>query len=264
VRIVYMSARNSGARAFGNFIKSGVEVSQYDRYSAEEHEPLIMDGLRMIEAMFPEKALVLCNRSHPKLKYAGENVVHVLGVTSKEFTSMAVIDFFQIVHPDDLDPLKRCFEYLSALEPYDPIEHRFVLYYRIKHPSGKYIHLKDEKLAIQNAMGNYVYAALYEDVSASDRFINVRLDLFQRQASGKYAKSSTFSPVEEDSMLTPRQQAIVKLIFKGYSNQEIADALKVSVNTVRNHKQSLFRKTKVRSSGELIRNFAGEDKFLSH
>jgi DNA-binding NarL/FixJ family response regulator len=41
------------------------------------------------------------------------------------------------------------------------------------------------------------------------------------------------------------------LIMKGFSNQEIADQLSVSVYTVKNHKQMLFRKANVKSSIEL-------------
>ena len=51
------------------------------------------------------------------------------------------------------------------------------------------------------------------------------------------------------------QNEIIKLILKGFSTQEIADRLNVSVNTIKNHKQVLFRKVNVKSSVELI-NFA--------
>jgi DNA-binding NarL/FixJ family response regulator len=49
------------------------------------------------------------------------------------------------------------------------------------------------------------------------------------------------------------QKDIVNLIEKGFTNQEIAEQLSVSVNTVRNHKSLLFRKTNVKSSIELLR-----------
>jgi DNA-binding NarL/FixJ family response regulator len=51
--------------------------------------------------------------------------------------------------------------------------------------------------------------------------------------------------------MTPRQNDIICLTQKGLSNKEIAEYLHVSVSTVKNHKQVVFRKANVKSSLEL-------------
>ena len=53
-------------------------------------------------------------------------------------------------------------------------------------------------------------------------------------------------------VLTKREQTIVKYIGQGAQNQEIADRLHISVNTVKTHVYSIFRKTNCRNRIELM------------
>ncbi|NJP12584.1 MAG: response regulator transcription factor, partial [Leptolyngbyaceae cyanobacterium RU_5_1] len=61
-----------------------------------------------------------------------------------------------------------------------------------------------------------------------------------------------YTPRLNESKLTPRQKDIVNLIAKGFTNNEIAEQLSVSVHTVKNHKSLLYRKVDVRNTMELL------------
>lgn len=52
--------------------------------------------------------------------------------------------------------------------------------------------------------------------------------------------------------LSAREEEIVELISSGYSNEELAEELKIKVATVRQHLKSIYRKTNSRSRTELI------------
>ncbi len=52
--------------------------------------------------------------------------------------------------------------------------------------------------------------------------------------------------------LTKRENTIINLVTKGAQNQEIADQLNISTNTVKTHVYSIFRKTQSRNRIELI------------
>jgi len=52
--------------------------------------------------------------------------------------------------------------------------------------------------------------------------------------------------------LTRRENAIIRLVSSGAKNQEIADQLHISPNTVKTHLYSIFRKTHSRNRVELI------------
>jgi DNA-binding NarL/FixJ family response regulator len=59
-------------------------------------------------------------------------------------------------------------------------------------------------------------------------------------------------PQPEDP-LTPREQEVVKLIAESYSNQQIADALVISVKTVERHRANILEKLGMHDRVELTR-----------
>jgi DNA-binding NarL/FixJ family response regulator len=59
-------------------------------------------------------------------------------------------------------------------------------------------------------------------------------------------------PLREDP-LTPREQEVVKLIAESYSNQQIADALVISVKTVERHRANILEKLGMHDRVELTR-----------
>ncbi|TZE81476.1 response regulator transcription factor [Calorimonas adulescens] len=52
--------------------------------------------------------------------------------------------------------------------------------------------------------------------------------------------------------LTPRELEIAKLIERGFSNQEIADELSISIHTVKAHTENIFKKMNVNSRTAVI------------
>lgn len=57
--------------------------------------------------------------------------------------------------------------------------------------------------------------------------------------------------------LTPRQVEIVRLLARGYSNQQIADALVIEHGTVKNHLHNIYDRLGVRRRADAVR-VAGE------
>ncbi len=56
---------------------------------------------------------------------------------------------------------------------------------------------------------------------------------------------------ESSQTLTPREQQIVRLITKGVSNQQIADALHISILTARKHRQNIMIKLGLHNGAEI-------------
>lgn len=54
-------------------------------------------------------------------------------------------------------------------------------------------------------------------------------------------------------MLTEREYQIVELICNGKSDKAIADELFISINTIKFHKSSIYKKLKVNSRIEVLR-----------
>jgi DNA-binding NarL/FixJ family response regulator len=64
-----------------------------------------------------------------------------------------------------------------------------------------------------------------------------------------------------ENLITPREQAILRLIAEGYTNQEIANALFISVSTADTHRKNLIAKLKVSNTAALVK-FAIENKLI--
>jgi DNA-binding NarL/FixJ family response regulator len=59
-------------------------------------------------------------------------------------------------------------------------------------------------------------------------------------------------PIRQASALTARELQVLELLAEGRSNQAIADRLRVSLNTVRNHVQNLLTKLQAHSRLEAV------------
>jgi DNA-binding CsgD family transcriptional regulator len=65
------------------------------------------------------------------------------------------------------------------------------------------------------------------------------------------------------SLLTPREQDIVRLMLQGHSNQSAADRLKVAHSTVKSHRKSIYLKLDITSQSELFYLFLDSLPHLS-
>jgi ATP/maltotriose-dependent transcriptional regulator MalT len=83
---------------------------------------------------------------------------------------------------------------------------------------------------------------------ASARSAAARARLLARLCPGARTPALTLGDIEE---LTPREQEVAALAARGHSSREIAERLHVSIRTVDNHLQHVYRKLGVASRGEL-------------
>jgi DNA-binding NarL/FixJ family response regulator len=67
-----------------------------------------------------------------------------------------------------------------------------------------------------------------------------------------FAASRSVIPEETFSDLTDREREILNLIARGESNADIADALTISVKTVRNHVSNIFGKLQVADRAQAV------------
>jgi len=89
-------------------------------------------------------------------------------------------------------------------------------------------------------------ACLGRDVQARDVLNTIHL-----ASRGLHVLPRGSSPAAGHDVLTPREADVLSLLSLGRSNGEIAAELSVSVETVRTHARSVFRKLGVRSRREL-------------
>jgi DNA-binding NarL/FixJ family response regulator len=67
-----------------------------------------------------------------------------------------------------------------------------------------------------------------------------------------FATSRSIVPQEVFSDLTGREREILSLIAQGESNADIAEALTISIKTVRNHVSNIFSKLQVADRAQAV------------
>lgn len=98
-----------------------------------------------------------------------------------------------------------------------------------------YVLKQESGIQLQTALDKVVEGRRYLSDDISDILIN--------QVTKK----------EEQSLLTQREQEIVKLIAKEYSTKQIAEILFISEKTVETHRKNILRKTKAGSVVGLVK-----------
>lgn len=66
-------------------------------------------------------------------------------------------------------------------------------------------------------------------------------------------KRGSFNEKTAKYSLTPREKEILKLYVEGYSNQEVAENLNISIRTVETHKNNIMQKFEFKSTVEMIK-----------
>lgn len=160
-----------------------------------------------------------------------------------------------MIHPDDRDPYRRIAQkvedVLKQIDPAEAIHYRFTIRYRLRR-RNEYLILHEERLFHLDENARLTRFTLFRDLSAEQGFTRVQFDWYKVHELG-YQHINSYVPTAPEQELTAREVDVVQLIRKGLSSKEIAHRLCISINTVRNHRSSLFRKPQARNMVDLVK-----------
>lgn len=108
------------------------------------------------------------------------------------------------------------------------------------------IELKIEGYILKNSQGNEMLTAI-ETVMAGKTYYDVGLP--QEQLEKLFLQKGD----KNADILSPREREIVRLNILGFTNQEIANQLYISVKTVENHKSNIMHKLDIKTKADLVR-----------
>jgi DNA-binding CsgD family transcriptional regulator len=247
----------SNHRAITNTLNTALKyiLAKADSEDTGSGQEKLMESIRFLETIFPDKVIMLCRQNHSRLSYVSACCQEVFGYSEVWFRSITLEENLRMIHPDDVGEFQKCLEKMLAWKTSDHENYRFTLYYRMKTGTGGYCFVQDEKIAIRTDTGKFIFLTLLNNITREDAFTGVRVEVRQK-IKDQFVPLAKFIPRQEqgNGKLSQRQQEVVKLTSQGLTNKEIAERLNVSIYTVKNHKQNLFRKTKVRNSLALINN----------
>jgi len=111
---------------------------------------------------------------------------------------------------------------------------------------------------LKDAGSNELIKALHS-VNKNEIYISSSIAHFFSDDSGKSIRKDYIQFTK--NLITTREQAVLRLIADGYTNQQIGDTLFISVGTADTHRKNLLAKLKVSNTAALVR-FALENKLI--
>ena len=87
---------------------------------------------------------------------------------------------------------------------------------------------------------------------SSDELIEAIETVMHNQTYFMWGKEVDALIKEEESGLSKREKEIVSLISKGFTSQEIADAINLSVLTINTHRRNILRKLNLKNTAMMV------------
>lgn len=122
----------------------------------------------------------------------------------------------------------------------------------IKAGADGYLLKSDNADEIARAIKNILRGELYLSETLSG--------VFKKDGTGRITTRDELIHFS-DNLITSRERGVLKLIAEGYTNQQIADTLHISVRTVDTHRTNMLVKLKLPNTAALIK-FSIENKLL--
>lgn len=94
---------------------------------------------------------------------------------------------------------------------------------------------------------------LYDNMIDVDENWNFNFEFVSCPLRGECKYDKVICSPKFNSTLSERQLEVMKMLYQGETDSEIADKLFISLNTVNNHKKNSFKKVGVHSMSEFMR-----------
>ncbi|MFN3195273.1 MAG: DNA-binding response regulator [Chlorobiota bacterium] len=110
---------------------------------------------------------------------------------------------------------------------------------------------------IRKAYEDGVYGYLLKKIGCHGMFNNIRKIVYKQEKiyENSVVTQSFRQEMRKSKKLTKREIEIVELLFNDHSESYIANRLCVSINTVKSHKQNIFKKLEIQSTAEVKYNY---------
>jgi DNA-binding NarL/FixJ family response regulator len=211
-------------------------------FIADDHQ-LFIDGLRLIFAQNPCYEIVGFGRTgNSILEFIKQTPVDIV-ITDINMPGMNGIEATEKIK--SINPEIKVIA-VSMLDDYASVH--------------KMLQSGADGYVLKNAGADELLKAL-EYAEQGEVFINKEISniLLKGIRFNQSAEAKRIKAVRED--LTQREKEILTLIIKGFSNQEIADQLFISIPTVKTHRSNVLAKCEVKNTASLVR-FVMENDLL--
>lgn len=192
-----------------------------------------------------------------KFVFVSDNIPELYGLDSHRFFIDGHQPVVEVIHPDDiyygLLVRKKIYSILSSFSNEEKMNYKAIHEMRVRNLRGEYIRIIEQEQVIElDKSGNIWLMLSVIDVDASHESEIIKSHLYNFKTG-----EQIFIDLSDtlDEPLTNRELEVLRLMKQGLLSKEIANTLKVSINTVNTHRQNILQKLKANNSIEAV-NFA--------
>ncbi|WP_315013561.1 LuxR C-terminal-related transcriptional regulator [Capnocytophaga leadbetteri] len=164
------------------------------------------------------------------------------------------LDIEQLVHPDDLEVVKRIdkkvWEFLDTLPEEEKLTYKYIYEMRVL-DRGKYVRMIYQTRLLAFKDDNFLAMGMIDLAPEQSTNTSVRFQI-------KNCLTDEVVPftieTATDVLLTPREREILALAKEGMFSKEISEKLNISIHTVNRHRQNILEKLQVDNIIEAIRS----------
>ncbi len=235
---------------------------------SEEDQKQAVNYLESIDAFARTtyKSLYVIDYKKKGFDYVSDNPLFLCGNTAEEVKKMGYAFYFKHVLESDLELLLKIntigFEYYERVPPEERKDYTISYDFHLIHKSGEKILInhKMTPLFITSA-GKLWKAIAIVSLSSENRSGNIRVTNRKNNKVITYDLEGDFWKEMELVKLTNREKEILRYSTRGFTINEIADAVFVSPDTVKFHRKKLFEKLGVANISEAI-TYATNNKLI--
>ena len=192
-----------------------------------------------------------------KFVFVSDNIPKLYGLDSRRLFIHGHQPVIEVIHPDDIDygllVRKKIYSILRSFSNEEKRNYKAIHEMRIRNTRGEYIRIIEQEQVLElDKSGNIWLMLSVIDVDASHESEITKSHLYNFK-TGELIFIDLSDTLDEP--LTNRELEVLRFMKKGLLSKEIAEALKVSINTVNSHRQNILQKLKANNSIEAV-NFA--------
>jgi DNA-binding CsgD family transcriptional regulator len=194
----------------------------------------------------------------------GGDFKHCTPLSHNKWIGINPMEIGQLMHPADVSKMQSFTHFISNFLSKKSEKERglikITMLFRMMDAKRKYTWrlMQYPKVVYKSKFPQYIFC----QITTVDFLINMQdakstmyiIDNNTKDGTMFYCEDEKIDlkPFENHEALSKREHDVLKLIAKGLASKEIAAALKISKNTVENHKQKIFAKTGIKKVTELI------------
>jgi DNA-binding CsgD family transcriptional regulator len=164
---------------------------------------------------------------------------------------------YERIHPDDLafvlETDNMQYQFFSNMSFNEKKDYKLVYDFRTRNIDGFYVRHIHQSIPLEQEKNGRTWLTLVISHPISESTTNEKPQ--RRLINIKTGELHLFNKIDGKNsgvILTKREQEVLLLISRGYDSYNIADKMKISINTVNNHRQSILRKTKTENATQAV------------